>query len=96
MEDAKFNELKDLILGLDRKVDAGLGNLDRKIEVNHTELKGEIRRLEEKIDGIESKLETKIDGIGKRLDQQEFISRGAVVALIGGSGAGLVKYLFFS
>jgi len=37
-----------------------------------------------------------MDGIGKRLDNQEFISRGAIITLVGGVLTGLVKYLFFS
>jgi hypothetical protein len=66
-------------------MEVGFVETTKQIDVGLTEVKGEIKRLEEKVEGI-----------GKRLDQQEFISRSAVVGLIGGIGAGLVKYLFFS
>ncbi len=78
-----------------------------EIRQAETKLQGELKRLEERIDGVEAKLteringvETKLtekmDGIGKRLDNQEFISRGAIITLVGGVLTGLVKYLFFS
>ncbi|OKH18374.1 hypothetical protein NIES593_22255 [Hydrococcus rivularis NIES-593] len=47
---------------------------------------GEVKRIEEKltrdIRRIEEKLEPKIDGISKRLENQEFVSRSIVFALI--------------
>ncbi len=39
MTDKDFRELKELILGLDKKVDVGF-----------TETKGELKRIEEKLD----------------------------------------------
>ena len=107
-------EIKDLILALDKKLEG----IDRKLEIQVTEIKSEIRlvktdleakidltrnELEAKIDLSRSSLEVKIaelsgkmDGYSKRLDQQEFISRGAIVALVVGVASGFIKYLFFS
>lgn len=39
-------------------------------------------RLEAEVKRVEETLSLKIDGLGKRLDNQEFISRGVLVALI--------------
>ncbi|MCF2972532.1 hypothetical protein L1047_15155 [Synechococcus sp. Nb3U1] len=106
-------EIKDLLLALDKKLDG----FDRKFETQITELKIEIRlvktelhakidltrnELESKIDLAQSGLEGKIaelsgkmDGYGKRLDQQKFISRGAIVALVVGVAPGFIKYSVF-
>ena len=80
MSEPNSSELRDLILGLDRKMDA----LDKKMDVRFAEQAGEIKRVEEKINGID-----------KRLGNEEFISRSAFTAVIVGVMAGLVKYLFF-
>ncbi len=107
-------EIKDLILALDRKLDG----FDRKFETQIADLKNDVRlvktELEAKIDLSRSELEAKIDlsrtelevkiaelsgkmdGYGKRLDQQEFVSRGAVLALVVGVTSGFIKYLFFN
>lgn len=93
--DTRFNELDKKIdtrfYELDKKIDTQyheldkrIDGLDKKIDVQITEVKAEIRRLEEKIDGF-----------GKRIDQQEFINRGAILALIAGVTTGFIKYLFF-
>ncbi len=51
--DADIKELKDLILGLDkkindldRKVDLGFNDLDRKVDLGFAEIKGEIKRID--------------------------------------------------
>ncbi len=107
-------EIKDLILVLDKKLEG----FDRKLEIQIADLKSEIRlvktelhaeinlartELESKIDLSRTELEVKIaeiggkmDGYGKRLEQQEFVSRGAVVALVVGVTSGFIKYLFFT
>jgi transketolase len=51
-----------------------------KLEIAQTELSGEIKTLDEKVIGI-----------GKRLDNQEFINRGVLVALIVALIAGAAK-----
>ncbi len=133
MKDAMTNaaaepNLRDLILALDKKIDA----LDKKIDVQNaeikqvkTELTGEIKQVKTELTGeikqvkIElageisqvrtelkgeialagaetKRLEEKIEGFGKRIDQQEFINRGAILALIAGVATGFIKYLFFN
>jgi len=103
MSDPNNADLRDLILALDRKMDA----LDKKVDMRFAELTGEIKRVEEKLMGeikrVEEKLtgeikrvEEKVNGIDKRLTNEEFISRSAFTAVIVGAMAGLVKYLFFS
>jgi septal ring factor EnvC (AmiA/AmiB activator) len=63
MSDPTNQELKDLILGLEKKfeaqllqVDNKIMQLDKKMDVQFAELKGEILRVEEKIQHVEDKL----------------------------------------
>ena len=94
-------ELKDFLIQINQKLD----NLQKDvtdIKIELSEVKGEIKllegkidgvekRLEEKIDGVEKRLEGKIDGLEKRLENQEFVSRGILVALIVTILGGLAK-----
>ena len=94
-------ELKDFLIQINQKLD----NLQKDvtdIKIELSEVKGEIKllegkidgvekRLEEKIDGVEKRLEGKIDGVEKRLENQEFVSRGILVALIVTILGGLAK-----
>ena len=91
MSEPNSTELRDLILGLDRKMDA----LDKKMDVRFAEQAGEINRVEEKLTGEIKRVEEKVNGIDKRLGNEEFISRSAFTAVIVGVMVGLVKYLFF-
>ncbi|ACK71012.1 conserved hypothetical protein [Gloeothece citriformis PCC 7424] len=88
MAEPTLQELKELILNLDKKIDTGFIRLE-----------GEIKRVEEKLEGeikrVEEKLEAKIDGLEKRLSNEETLSRTAFAALVVGALAGLIKYLFF-
>ena len=62
-----------------------------KLEIGQTELSGEIKILDEKLSGEIKTLDEKVSGIGKRLDNQEFINRGVLVALIVTLIGGAVK-----
>ncbi|MFM6071995.1 MAG: hypothetical protein ACKPB9_10505 [Dolichospermum sp.] len=55
-----------------------------KLEIGQAELSGEIKTLEEKVIGME-----------KRLDNQEFINRGVLVAVIIALISGVVKLFGF-
>ncbi|NJL99364.1 MAG: hypothetical protein HC924_11405 [Synechococcaceae cyanobacterium SM2_3_2] len=139
-------EIKDLILALDKKLDG----FDRKFETQIADLKSEVRlvktelhaeiklaraetqqaktelqgeialaraetqqaktelqgeialaraetqQAKTEVEGKIAEISGKIDGYGKRLDQQEFVSRGAVLALVVGVASGFIKYLFFT
>ncbi|MFQ3614900.1 MAG: hypothetical protein SNJ68_14495 [Cyanobacteriota bacterium] len=125
-------EIKDLILALDKKLDGfdrkfetQIADLKSEISLARTELQAEIslartelqaeislartelhaeislaraetQQAKTEIEGKIAEISGKIDGYGKRLDQQEFISRGAVLALVVGVASGFIKYLFFS
>jgi len=120
MSEPTNQDLKELILSLDKKMELSLSELNRKIDVGLTqvrveiaevrteiaEVRGEIKRVEEKLTGeikrldteiksVEANLSAKLDGLGKRVENQEFVSRGATVALVGGLVTGMVKLLFF-
>jgi ElaB/YqjD/DUF883 family membrane-anchored ribosome-binding protein len=58
--DTDIRELKDLILGLDKKIDA----IDKKVDIGFTEIKSDIRQ-------VETKLEGKIDTVSARLTNLE-------------------------
>ncbi|MFM6371626.1 MAG: hypothetical protein ACKPGN_25965, partial [Dolichospermum sp.] len=55
-----------------------------KLEIGQAELSGEIKTLDEKVIGID-----------KRLDNQEFINRGVIVAVIIALISGVVKLFGF-
>ncbi len=129
MSEPTLQELKELILAMDKKMDVQYQELDKKIDLQYqrldqkmevgfrdlhaqidgvkaeikqveTRLEGKIQQVETRLEGdlkrVEEKLTEKIDGLGKRLDFQEFISRGAILTLVGGVLTGFVKFLFFS
>ncbi|MFS8873528.1 hypothetical protein NW870_10850 [Synechococcus sp. R50.1] len=73
-------------------VEAKLNERINSVEVKLTEkIDGIEAQLNERINGMEGKLSEKMDGIGKRLDNQEFISRGAIITLVGGVLTGLMS-----
>lgn len=84
MSEPTLQELKELILNLDKKIDTGF-----------TKLESELKRVEVQIKGAEEKLSAKIDGLNKRLGNEETLIRTAFAALVLGALAGLMKYLFF-
>ncbi len=101
------SEIRLVKTDLEAKIDLTRNDLESKIQSARNELEAKIdltrNELEAKIDLSRSSLEVKIaelsgkmDGYSKRLDQQEFISRGAIVALVVGVASGFIKYLFFS
>jgi len=101
------SEIRLVKTDLEAKIDLTRNDLESKIQGARNELEAKIdltrNELEAKIDLSRSSLEVKIaelsgkmDGYSKRLDQQEFISRGAIVALVVGVASGFIKYLFFS
>ena len=106
MSEPTNQELKELILSLDKKIDLKTSELEKKMEVGFESVRGEIKRVEEKLEGgikevkgeikrVEEKLEAKIDGLDKRLSNEEVVSRTAFIAVVGGVAAGLVKLFFF-
>ncbi|MFM7382542.1 MAG: hypothetical protein ACKO1W_05770, partial [Microcystaceae cyanobacterium] len=54
-------------------------------------LSGEIKALDERLSGEIKALEGKVDRLGKRLDNQEFLNRGVVVAVLAALIAGAAK-----
>lgn len=103
MGEPSSQEIKELILALDKKIDVGFAALSGEIKRVEEKLGGEIKRVEEKLggeikrlEGELNRIEEKINGIDKRLANEEFISRSAFTAVVVSVMAGLVKYLFFS
>ena len=66
--------LEDVLDRFEQKMDRQFAEVNQKLnklEIGQVELSGEIKTLDEKVSGID-----------KRLDNQEFINRGVLVALI--------------
>lgn len=109
MADPTLQELKELILNLDKKMDTGFLRVEGEFkrvegefkriegEIKRVEesLKGEIIRVEESLKGEIKRVEEKVNGIDKRISNEETISRTAFAGLIIAALAGLIKYLFF-
>jgi hypothetical protein len=61
------------------------------LKVSQAEIKGEIKTLDEKLSGQVKTLDEKVTGIGKRLENQEFLNRGILAALMVALIAGAAK-----
>jgi hypothetical protein len=107
MSDPTNQELKELILNLEKQIEKQILSLDKKIDTNFLELKAEIQRVEdslgseiklaeEKLGGEIKRIDARLDGIDKRLGNEEFVSRSAFVAIVVAMLGGLTKYLFFT
>jgi chromosome segregation ATPase len=81
--DRQFAEVNQKFTEVNKKLETIDGRLN-KLEIGQTELSGEIKTLEEKVSGID-----------KRLDNQEFINRGVLVAVIIALISGVVKLFGF-
>jgi Skp family chaperone for outer membrane proteins len=83
--DIDIKELKDLIQGLDKKIEVGFANIDTKFA-----------KVEGQINTVEAKLEGKIDKLDERtkLGFWGFIFRGVALAALAALTAIFVKYLF--
>jgi hypothetical protein len=65
------------------------------IKVSQAEIRGEVKTLDEKLSGQIKTLDEKVTGIGKRLENQEFVNRGILTALIIALIAGAAKFFGF-
>jgi chromosome segregation ATPase len=81
--DRQFTEVNQKFTEVNKKLESIDSRLN-KLEIGQAELSGEIKTLEEKVIGID-----------KRLDNQEFINRGVLVAVIIALISGVVKLFGF-
>ena len=79
----KFTEVNQKFAEVNQKLETIDSRLN-KLEIGQAELSGEIKTLDEKVIGID-----------KRLDNQEFINRGVLVAVIIALISGVVKLFGF-
>jgi predicted nucleic acid-binding Zn-ribbon protein len=83
-------KLEDVLAKIDSRlehIENGLTDL----KISQVEIKGEIKALDEKLSGQVKTLDEKVTGIGKRLENQEFLNRGILTALIVALLAGAAK-----
>jgi hypothetical protein len=85
MTDSNFQELKELML-----------DMNKRMELGFSEVRAEIKLVEERLTGRINQVEEKLIGIDKRLANEELVSRGVFIALVGGVVTGLTKFFFFS
>ena len=90
----QFVEVNHKFTEVNKKLEIIDGRLN-KLEIGQAELSGEIKTLDEKLSGEIKTLEEKVIGIDKRLDNQEFINRGVLVAVIIALISGVVKLFGF-
>jgi len=72
--DKQFAQVEQKFVQIEQKMDKQFAEVNQKLvklEVGQAELSGEIKTLDEKVSGI-----------GKRMDNQEFINRSVLVAVI--------------
>lgn len=65
------------------------------MEIGFSEVRSEIKLVEERLTGRINQLEEKLTGIDKQLANEELVSRGVFIALVGGVVTGLTKFFFF-
>lgn len=68
-------ELKGDIKALDERLSGQIKSVDER-------LSGQITNVDEKLSGKINTLDAKVEGFGKRLENQEFVDRGILVALV--------------
>jgi len=91
MSESNFQELKELILDLNKRMELGFSEVRSEIK----EVRAEIKLVEERLTGKINQVEERLTGIDKRLANEELVSRGVFIALVGGMVTGLTKFFFF-
>ena len=74
-------KLEDVLTKMDNRLER-IENELINLKVSQTEIRGDIKTLDEKVTGL-----------GKRLENQEFVNRGILTALIVALIAGAAKFL---
>jgi hypothetical protein len=85
-------KLEDILVSIQKDLKEIRDDLT-DLKVSQAEIKGEIKTLDEKLSGQVKTLDEKVTGIGKRLENQEFLNRGVLAALIIALIAGAAKLL---
>jgi len=83
-------KLEDILISIQKDLKEIRDDLT-DLKVSQAEIKGEIKTLDEKLSGQIKTLDEKVTGIGKRLENQEFLNRGILAALIVALIAGAAK-----
>jgi chromosome segregation ATPase len=86
--DARFEKVDRQLTEMNQrlmKLEVGQAELSGDIKALDERLSGEIKALDERLSGDIKTLSAKVDGLGKRLDNQEFLNRGVVVAVLAGA-----------
>jgi chromosome segregation ATPase len=96
--DARFEKVDRQLTEMNQrlmKLEVGQAELSGDIKALDERLSGEIKAIDERLSGDIKTLSAKVDGLGKRLDNQEFLNRGVVVAVLAALIAGGAKLFGF-
>jgi chromosome segregation ATPase len=92
--DARFEKVDSQLTEMNQrltKLEVGQAELSGEIKALDERLSGDIKALDERLSGDIKTLSEKVEGISKRLDNQEFLNRGVVVAVLAALIAGTAK-----
>lgn len=96
--DTEIRELKELILGLDRKIDA----LDTKVEVFTARTEERFNSIDQRFDSVDQRIDSLDKSLNKRIDPLEQRANGqetrfwSLVAILATSLLGIIgKVVFF-
>jgi K+/H+ antiporter YhaU regulatory subunit KhtT len=84
---------------MSQSIEVNLADILNKIDQRLDRIDQRFDRMEQSINDLkvgQARLEEKVDGVGKRLENQEFISRGVLVALIVAVLGGFAKLFGFA
>jgi uncharacterized protein (DUF849 family) len=84
--------LEEILARLERKIDILEGKVDT-LQKDFTDFKTETKVGFESVKGEIKTLDEKVDGLSKRLENQEFVNRGILIALVVAILGGTAKLL---
>jgi chromosome segregation ATPase len=93
--------LEEVLARIEKKIDERFSEVSHKFdEVNHKfdGVNHKLDDLQKDVNNLkvgQARLEEKVNGLGKRLENQEFISRGVLIALIVAILGGFAKLFGF-
>ena len=99
----KINQVQETLTGrinqVEEKLTGKINQVEEKLtgQINQVEekLTGKINQVEERLTGRINQVEEKLTGMDKRIANEELVSRGVFIALVGGVVTGLTKFFFF-
>ena len=86
--------LEEVLTRFEQKMDRQFAEVNQKMDRQFAEVNQKLEKIDERLNKLEigqAELSEKVSGIDKRIDNQEFINRGILVAVIVALIAGAAK-----